>query len=312
MGPDQHTLPPTSKYVGGRGLQTILASVTVSLMGVDNMSNFEYDTPELAEKYDIMSDPQYEAGMKLVDMLGLNTGDHVLDLGCGTGRLTLYTARKVGLTGKVVGIDPASLRIEIANKKLAADRISNVEFDVGGSDDLKDFTGDMFHAAYLSAVLHWIPDKNAAAEQLFRVIRPGGKIGIAAEDGKYELPIERAIYQRLAREPNGSKFGDLDDIKKSLSGIRKSVNREEIEQILRTAGFRDIDVRASTQKIRWATAAEFVEFMDASSFGSYRQFLPDSIMDDVRKDIEAGMEKMMTPNGLEVTRNPVYIIAKKP
>ncbi|HMK46982.1 MAG TPA: methyltransferase domain-containing protein [Methanocella sp.] len=276
------------------------------------MSSVEYDTPELAEKYDALSDPQYKSGVKLVDMLGLSEGDRVLDLGCGTGRLTLYAAGKVGPAGKVVGIDPAPPRIEIARKKLASRSPTNIEFNVRGSDDLEGFARDQFHVAYLSSVLNWIPDKNTTIRELFRILKPGGRIGIVSEDGKNELPIEQAIYQRLTREPYAGQFGDIKDIKKSMSDIRKPASSEEIGQILRMTGFQSVDIQASVQRITWATAAEFVEFMDASSFGPYRKYLSDSILEEIRKDIEDGLEKIMTPKGLILTRNPVYIIAKKP
>lgn len=69
---------------------------------------FEHDSPKLAQTYDRISDLQLESGKRLVERLGLDEGARVLDLGCGTGRLTHWIAERVGT---VIGIDPLAERI---------------------------------------------------------------------------------------------------------------------------------------------------------------------------------------------------------
>jgi SAM-dependent methyltransferase len=75
------------------------------------------DTPELAATYEEVSIRQFENGKQLVSALNISSGERVLDIGAGTGRLAAYVAKIVGPSGCVVGIDPLPLRIKIAQSK---------------------------------------------------------------------------------------------------------------------------------------------------------------------------------------------------
>lgn len=74
------------------------------------MSNVESDNQLLAEKYDKVSEGQFNNGLILIEKLGIKTGHNVLDIGCGTGRLTEYLSKIVGDEGRIYGIDPSGLR----------------------------------------------------------------------------------------------------------------------------------------------------------------------------------------------------------
>ncbi|MFB3766546.1 MAG: class I SAM-dependent methyltransferase [Methanotrichaceae archaeon] len=269
------------------------------------MSAVDYDKPQLAEKYDAVSDSQYNNGIELIERLGIDKGNNVLDVGCGTGRLALYTAGRVGQSGKVLGIDPAPLRIAIANKKLAGEHLTNIEFKVSSSDDLGDLDENQFNHTYLSAVFHWIPDKSSATRKIFRVLKPGGKIGITTLD-KDKMPLINEITsQLLSREPYAGKADwEKDPV--------KPVGQKEIENILKSAGFEDIDVRILIKKKHWSTPAEAIEFVEASSFGSFLNQVPDTIRHNFRKDLEAELAKRATPDGIESTTNTIFAIAAKP
>src|SRR5579872_6724812 len=95
--------------------------------------NLHLDTEQLARDYDTISATrQFESGKRLVDELALKEGDHVLDVGCGTGLLADHIAGIVGPQGLVLGIDPLPMRIELAKKRTRA----NLAFDVGDARDL--------------------------------------------------------------------------------------------------------------------------------------------------------------------------------
>ena len=72
------------------------------------------DTPDVARHYEQVSfDRQFKAGQFLVERLRIGPGEHVLDVGSGTGLLAEHVASIVGSRGSVSGIDPLPLRIEI-------------------------------------------------------------------------------------------------------------------------------------------------------------------------------------------------------
>src|SRR6516162_4821716 len=99
-----------------------------------------HDTPELAAMYEEVSIRQFENGKQLVSALNISSGQRVLDIGAGTGRLAAYVAKIVGPSGCVVGIDPLPLRVEIAQSKA----IGNFEARVGRAENLFQFDDGTF------------------------------------------------------------------------------------------------------------------------------------------------------------------------
>src|SRR5689334_14622239 len=102
-------------------------------------TSFAHDSAHLAETYDRVSGLQFEGGKRLVERLGLEEGARVLDLGCGTGRLTRWIGERLGPTASVVGIDPLEERIGVARSQGGAAR-----FEVGQAEDLGAFEDASF------------------------------------------------------------------------------------------------------------------------------------------------------------------------
>ncbi len=119
------------------------------------MINVNHDSESLAEKYDKVSKYQYINGLSLVNKLNISSIHKVLDVGCGTGRLTL---KLVGNVAHITGIDPSPQRIEVARRKLTKMNPGNVTFELGSSDDIGRYGEDVFDVVYPNAVFHWIND----------------------------------------------------------------------------------------------------------------------------------------------------------
>lgn len=115
----------------------------------------------------------------VIELAGLRPDDRVLDVGCGSGSLTLAAAKQVGSAGKVFGVDASPEMIEVARGKAARSGLP-VEFKVGLMEKL-DFPDESFDVVVSRLAIHHLPDELKARgfAEIFRVLKPGGTLRIA-------------------------------------------------------------------------------------------------------------------------------------
>jgi len=266
------------------------------------MSSVRGDTPELATYYDRISDYQYGLGLSLIDMMKIKTGDSVLDIGCGTGRLALQVSGVVGLQGSVTGVDPSPHRIEIANARLNS--VQNVSFKIGQGENLCDFQERTFDHAYYCAVFHWIEDKKSALQEAYRVLKPGGKVGITARSQGSSFSVKRIVDNILEKSPE-----EMQTMKQNNAGMWAS--KKDLEMLLTEAGFEDIMANSMSVTRYFQSPRDFFLFLRASSFGLPSR-VPERLRSEVRDAIIAELEKRRTPSGIELESHLLLITAVKP
>jgi demethylmenaquinone methyltransferase/2-methoxy-6-polyprenyl-1,4-benzoquinol methylase/phosphoethanolamine N-methyltransferase len=125
----------------------------------------------------------------VVEMAKIKPGDTVLDVGCGSGNLTLTAKKYVGRSGSVAGIDAASEMIEVARKKASQLRM-DATFEVGLIEKLP-FAEVTFDVVISRLVIHHLPDdlKYRGFAEIFRVLKPNGSLFIA----DFKLPTNPVL-----------------------------------------------------------------------------------------------------------------------
>lgn len=121
----------------------------------------------------------------------LRAGEVVVDLGCGAGIDVLLAARRVGPTGKAIGIDMTPEMLERARHNAMRVGLSNVDFLLGRLEalPLPDTSADCLIS---NCVINLVPNKMAVFREMYRVLRPGGRIAISDIALKRPLPPELA------------------------------------------------------------------------------------------------------------------------
>jgi arsenite methyltransferase len=154
----------------------------------------------------------------------LREGEVVLDLGSGGGIDVLLSARRVGPAGRAYGLDMTEEMLELARANAAAAGATNVEF-LEGRIERVPLPSDAVDVVISNCVVNLSPDKGAVLAEAFRVLRPGGRLGISDVVAEDRLtPAERA------------ERGDW------TGCIAGALSVGEYERMLAAAGFRGVSV----------------------------------------------------------------------
>lgn len=134
---------------------------------------------------------------RVVEAAQLQPGMRVVDVACGTGVLAIEAAKAVSPDGAVVGVDLDPGMLAVARRKEA-----NVEWQQAHAEALP-FESDSFDAVVSQFGLMFFEDKEAAIGEMWRVLRPGGRLVLAVWDSLDNIPGYANLTSLLAR-----LFGD--------------------------------------------------------------------------------------------------------
>ena len=125
----------------------------------------------------------------------LKPGEKVLDLGTGTGAVAIEAARLIGTTGRVTGVDISPEMLSMAKRRIDASGYTNIELKQGRAEQI---TADdaSFDVVLASLSLMYVIDRVAAAHEMRRILRAGGRFVGAVWAGPEQCDI--VMFQQTA------------------------------------------------------------------------------------------------------------------
>jgi ubiquinone/menaquinone biosynthesis C-methylase UbiE len=130
-----------------------------------------------------------------ITLAQLTPGQSVLDLGSGGGLDCFLAARKVGPTGRVIGVDMTPEMLAKARANAARLGLANVEFRQGYIESLP-VDDDSIDVVISNCVINLAPDKSKALAEAFRVLKPGGQLAVS--DIVTDGPLPQNIKDSLS------------------------------------------------------------------------------------------------------------------
>jgi arsenite methyltransferase len=157
-------------------------------------------------------------------LLQLEPGQTVLDLGSGGGIDVLLSAKRVGATGKVYGLDMTDEMLALARENQREAGATNVEF-LKGTIEAIPLPGDSVDVIISNCVINLSTDKDAVLREAFRVLKPGGRFAVSDVVVRGHVPPDLRRSMELW-----------------VGCIAGALEEHEYDAKLRAAGFADIEV----------------------------------------------------------------------
>jgi ubiquinone/menaquinone biosynthesis C-methylase UbiE len=231
---------------------TMTASNTVRTTDMNSYQAFDsaaggantVQEPSFPEIYEqILVGPLFQPWVDtLLENVGLEPGDRVLDVACGTGVLARIAKERLKPPGKVVGVDVNPQMLAVARRMAPT-----IEWREGDAAAIPLRVEEQFDVVLCQQGFQFFPDQGAAARQMFHALAGGGRLGVSTWRPDEEFPVLHQL--RIVAE---QLVGPIRDRRHSCG------DPGSLEAALREAGFRDIRSKRLVRTIRFVDGNTFV------------------------------------------------------
>ncbi|MHA2499893.1 MAG: methyltransferase domain-containing protein [Candidatus Hodarchaeales archaeon] len=226
---------------------------------------YEYDLLQM-----LLGDSMHPGGIELTKELGrrlhLSPDDKVLDLASGLGTPAITLAEEFG--SQIIGVDLSIKNVNQANTQAAKKGLSNVAFEAGDAEKLT-FSDESFDVVISECSFCLFPNKEAAAQEIFRVLKPNGRLGITDVSLEKKLPREiqgmifrvACIADALSLEGYRKEFAKAgfvdirgedrkDTVYKMIQEIKKKIFVAELAKGLKKIDLGDLDLQEAKKWLK--------------------------------------------------------------
>jgi len=259
----------------------------------------ESTVPENYEKFFVRSIARPLA-VDLIEEAALRPGERVLDVACGTGIVARLAGEQVGESGSVAGLDvnPGFLAVARAT---AAESGANIRWYETSAESMP-LPDQAFDVVLCQLSLQFIEDKVAALGEMRRVLAPGSRVLVnVPRPGPFHDAFEDAL-RRHAGEPAGA----------FLKAVFSLGDTDQVDRLLRDAGFKDVTVRAETKNLQLPPANEFLwQYIHSLPLAGMVASLDDEQADAFERDIVERWKPWSDDGGMMIEQGTVVATGRR-
>lgn len=242
----------------------------------------------------------------MLDMAGVRSGKHVLDIAAGAGQQSLVAAARVGPAGRVLATDISESILEFAAENARASGVGHLETLTADGEKL-DLPPASFDAAISRVGLIYFPDQQEALTRIKSALKIGGRFAAMVystpdKNGFFSLPVS-IIRERAALPP--PLPGQPGPFSLGAPGV--------LVEIMETAGFTDIEERVIDAPLCLPGAADCLRF-ERESFGALHQMLSglgEAEQHAAWEEIGTALTKFETADGFKGPCEMVIVSGRK-
>ena len=244
-------------------------------------------------------------GERLLDELQVATGENVLDIACGPGSVTRLAARRVGPSGSVTGCDLSPSMLAIARSKPQVESAPPISYLECPADALAVGPGS-YDVVICQQGLQFFPNRSSSVQEMHRVLRPGGRLGLAVWAEIEACPPFAAIASAL-QEVLGA------DIASSYIGGPWGMSHvDELRSLVGVSGFKEVHVEREVIPVVFESGSEqLLSTLGAAPVGRTVAALEPSQQAAILDALQATAESITTNGEIrsEMTSNVAIAVA---
>lgn len=252
-----------------------------------------------AGMYDAAHSPQTDVGRELIAMSCVKADDSILDIGCGTGTLTIELAH-LAHKGKVVGIDPSIEMLERAREKtLSAGNIALINIPAQKLDFKEEFD-----LVYSNSALQWIKEQEDVIARAYMTLKPDGRIAV-------QLPAKDFCWELMENINSAISALGLESKYKKMESPWRFPIKEEFAGFLKDAGFVNINVFYKDYTLLFESINDVLEWGVSAALRPYLSLLNEKKQERFKYAFAMGFENYRTEKGIEFGFRRLFAFAEK-